>query len=188
MEYLAGFEKEVAPMLSSNQREECNIIESIIMHQDQSKDESIIHDVIEYMNKRKPENCKEFIFRCIERSANIRPKARRFLISLIESILKVFGINPQKLNEYSVIMSMLQVKGTYQKDKYTNEYIFDFAGDATIGKAIFEDDIEQLKQLLAMEDDYKKNQTINIEEFFSKLKQVYSKLQLCSDLLNASNI
>ena len=51
-------------------------------------------------------------------------------------------------------------------DVNTNKYVFDFAEEGTVGRAIFEDNIELLQQLLAVHPDEGKGQMFDINYVF----------------------
>ena len=60
---------------------------------------------------------------------------------------------------------MLEVKNIFPSSGETIEHIFDFAEEGTVGRAIFEDNIELLQQLLAIQHDEGK------EQIFEKVRQ-----------------
>ena len=61
---------------------------------------------------------------------------------------------------------MLQVKNIIPCVDDTKKHIFDFAEEGTVGRAIFEDNIELLQQLLAVHPDEGKENIFFIDLFF----------------------
>ena len=60
---------------------------------------------------------------------------------------------------------MLQVKKIIPSNDDNYSHIFDFAEEGTVGRAIFEDNVELLQQLLAIHPDEGKDQIFNIVWF-----------------------
>ena len=85
MEFLTNSLKEVIQKLSENQKEETDIIESIVNTNETNK-ENTKEKLFHFIEKRKPENCIHFIVRCINHAATIRPKERESLLFLLTSI------------------------------------------------------------------------------------------------------
>ena len=168
MEFLTNSLKEVVSKLSEDQKEEVDIIESIISINEENK-ENTKENVFRFIEKRKPENCIKFIVQCIEHATIIRPKERESIFFLLTSVFNNFHLNFKIAKNYYIIKDMLQVKNILPSDKYTDKHIFDFAEEGTVGRAIFEDNIELLQQLIATKTDEGKGQMFVINRFSSYL-------------------
>ena len=92
MEFLTNSLKEVVSKLSENQKEEIDVIESIVNTNEENK-ENTKEKLFRFIEKQKPENCIEFILRCFEHAAKIRPKERESLLFLLTSIFNNFHLN-----------------------------------------------------------------------------------------------
>ena len=79
MEFLTDSLREVVSKLSEDQKEEIDVVESIISTKETNKEDTK-EKVFRFLEKRKPENCINFILECIEHAANIRPKERESLL------------------------------------------------------------------------------------------------------------
>ena len=79
MEFLTNSLKEVVSKLSENQREEVDVIESIVSTNEENK-ENTKEKLFRFIEKRKPENCINFIVRCVEHATMIRTKEREMFI------------------------------------------------------------------------------------------------------------
>ena len=75
MEFLTDSLKEALSKLSEDQKEEIDVIESIINTNETNK-ENAKEKVFRFLEKRKPENCINFIVGCLEHAVQIRPKER----------------------------------------------------------------------------------------------------------------
>ena len=164
MEFLTNSLKEVVSKLSENQREEVDVIESIVNINEENK-ENTKEKVFRFSEKRKPENDVKFIVRCIDHAAYIRPKERESLFSLISSVFNDFHLDFEIIKMCIFLKNMYQVKNILPYDRITNKHIFDFAEEGTIGRAIFDDNLELFQQLLADNSDEGKNQVFDIELF-----------------------
>ena len=160
MEFLTNSLKEVVSKLNENQKEEIDVIESIVNTNEENK-ENTKEKLFRFIEKRKPENCINFIVGCIEHAAKIRPKERESLLFLITSVFNGFHINFEITKGYYILRNMLQVKNIIPSDVFTKKHIFDFSEEGTVGRAIFEDNIELLQQLLAVHPDEGKEQIFN---------------------------
>ena len=89
MEFLTNSLKEVISKLSENQKEEIDVIESIANTSERSK-ENTKEKLFRFIEKRKPENCINFILGCIEHATMMRPKERESLLFLLTSVFKQF--------------------------------------------------------------------------------------------------
>ena len=165
MEFLTDSLKEVVSKLSENQKEEIDAIESIVNTNEENK-ENTKEKLFHFIEKRKPENCISFIIGCIEHATKIRPKERESLLFLLTSVFNNFHLNFEIFKRFDVLMNMLQVKNILPSGKYTYKHIFDFSEEGTIGRAIFEDNIELLQQLLADHPDEGKEEIFYIRNFF----------------------
>ena len=164
MEYLTNSLKEVVSKLSENQKEEIDVIESIVNTNETNK-ENTKEKLFKYIEKRKPENCIHFILNCIEHASTIRPKKRETFLFLLTSVFNNFNINFENTQIFGVLRNMLQVKNIIPSDRYISKHIFDFAEEGTVGRAIFEDNIELLQQLLAVHPDEGKEQILDVRYF-----------------------
>ena len=167
MEFLTDSLKEVVSKLSENQKEEIETIELIINTSETNK-ENTKEKVFHFIEKRRSENRIDFILGCVEHAAMIRSKNRRPLLFLIISIFNDFHLNFKIAESYPILGNMLHVEKIIHSYKYTYKCIFDFAKERTVGKAIFEDDIDVLRQLLATQADIGKGEEFYIPyTFFS---------------------
>ena len=80
---------EVVSKLSENQKEEIDVIESVISTNEENK-ENTKEKLFRFIEKQKPENCINFILGCIDHAAKIRPKERESLLFLLTSVFKQF--------------------------------------------------------------------------------------------------
>ena len=80
MEFLTNSLREFISKLSEDEREEIDIIESIINTSEANKESTKEKLVFRFLDKRKPENYINFIVDCIEHATVIRPKERESLI------------------------------------------------------------------------------------------------------------
>ena len=85
MEFLTDSLKEVVSQLSEDQKEEIDVIESIVNTNEENK-ENTKEKLFRFIEKRKPENCIRFIVGCFQNAAVIRPKEREPLFFLITSV------------------------------------------------------------------------------------------------------
>ena len=91
----------------------------------------------------------------MENAAIVRPKQRRLLMEFFELISKKYPINWEYYTNYQnkPFLLMLKNKGLITiKDEYLNrvddDLIFDIFSEGTIGKAILNDDVEELKKCM----------------------------------------
>ena len=75
MEFLTNSLKEFVSKLSESQKEEIDVIESIVNTNEENK-ENMKEKLFRFIEKHEPENCIYFIVRCIEHATRIRPKER----------------------------------------------------------------------------------------------------------------
>ena len=109
MEFLTNSLKEIVSKLNEDQKEEIDVIKSIINTNERNK-ENTKEKLFCYLEKRKPENRFNFIVRCIEQAAGIRPKERESFLFLITSVFNKFHLNFEIIKEFHIIRSMLEVK------------------------------------------------------------------------------
>ena len=166
MEYLPDSLKEAMSKLSDNQREEIDLIESIV---NVSKDkEALCEKVINYIKKHSPENCELFILSCLKRIAVIRPKEREDLFFIIDSIFKNCSIDISNVYLFDIIDDMMKQRGLMpidENDSNYDEHVFDFANKGTIDRAIYDDNLDDLKEILVVIDESQKNELININGY-----------------------
>jgi hypothetical protein len=144
--------------LSERQKEEINIIESVIGINSENKEE--VRKLVRTFHENGAGSLP-FIFMCIGHAAMIRPRERESQFHLLHTILCDFNVRPLLIFE-PVLRNMLKVKGIYPKeDDFTNEHIFDFAKEGTIARSIYDDDVETLRLLLATPTE----ETLSIEPF-----------------------
>ena len=126
MEFLTNSLKEIVSKLSENQKEEVCVIESIVNTNETNK-ESTKEKLFCFIEKRKPENCIEFIVGCFEHAAKIRPKERESLLFLLTSVFNNFRLNFEITKNFDILRNMLQVKNILTADENTEKHVFDFA-------------------------------------------------------------
>ena len=80
MEFLSDSLKEVVSKLSEDQKEEIDVIESIVNTNAANK-ENVKEKLFRFIENQKPENCINFILECIEHATWIRQKERESLFS-----------------------------------------------------------------------------------------------------------
>ena len=165
MEFLTYSLNEVLSKLREDKKEEVDVIESIIIINKENR-ESTKEKVFRFVEKRKPENCINFIIGCINYAANIRPKERESLLFLVNLVLNNFKSDYKIADFYSILKSMLQVKNYIPLDYKTNEHVFDFAEEGTVERAIFEDNVDLLQQLLAIQPDEHSQKLFELYPFF----------------------
>ena len=73
MEFLTDYLRETISKLNETQKEEIDVIESII-NANETNRENVKEKIIRFIQKHKPENCIMLIINCIERAVIIRPK------------------------------------------------------------------------------------------------------------------
>ena len=95
MEFLTNSLKVCVSKLSENQKEEIDVIESIVSTNERNK-ENAKEKLFCFIEKRKPENCIYFIVNCIEHAAAIRPKEIESLLFLLTSVFDNFHFNFEK--------------------------------------------------------------------------------------------
>ena len=168
---LSGFKfgeaiDEVLSKLSKEQKTEIDVIETIINININNREEATKR-VLEFVEKS---GSLPFVVGCIGKAAEIRPKERESIMFLINAIIERFG-SIQKDDLNYVLKDMLQVKGIIPKDKYfQNEHVFDFAEKGTVGRAIFDDDVESLTKLLSTQTKEESRKMININTFFLRVQ------------------
>ena len=154
--------------LSKEQKTEIDVIETIINININNKEEATKR-VLEFVEKS---GSLPFVVGCIGRAAEIRPKERETIMFLINAIIERFGSIQNDLFGY-VLMDMLQVKGILPKDEYfQNEHVFDFAEKGTVGRAIFDDDVDSLIEILSTQTKEESRKMINIYEFSQVFEDV----------------
>ena len=79
MEFLTEDLKEALSRLNEDQKEEIDVIESIVITNKENK-ENTKEKLLNFVKKQKPYNCINFILGCIRHAANIRPKERESLL------------------------------------------------------------------------------------------------------------
>ena len=92
MEFLTDSLKEVVSKLSEDQKEEVDIIESIVNTNEENR-ENTKEKLFRFIEKRKPENCINFIVQCFDHATKIRPKERESLFFLLTSVFNHFHLN-----------------------------------------------------------------------------------------------
>ena len=194
MEFLTDSLKEVVSKLSENQKEEIDVIESIVNTNETNK-ENTKEKPFRFIEKRKPENCINFILQCSEHATWIRPKERKSIFCLLTAIINDFHLNFDIAKNYTNLKSMPQVKNVLSVDNETEKYVFDIFEEKTIGRALYEDNVELLQQILTTNRDEGNDQVIYILVIFSRfsltskdMKQIELKLQHYLDQLNVSSI
>ena len=134
MEFLTDSLKEVFSKLSEGQKEELDVVESII-NTNETKKENVKEKVFRYVKKRKLERNLAFIIRLIDRAAHIRPKEIKPLHFLLTSVLKSFQTKNKKTEIHGIMGKALKSEG-----------VFHYGKEGTLGRALFEDNIDLLQQ------------------------------------------
>ena len=165
MEFLPNSLKEVVSKLNENQKEEIDIIESLVNTNERNK-ENEKEKLFRFIEKRESKSCILFIVGCLNHAALIIPKERETFFFLFTSIFNKFHLNFEIKDEFKILRNMLQVKNIIPYDRFTEEHIFDFEKEGTVERAIFEDNIVLLQQLLAVNSDEGKEQIFDIYNFF----------------------
>ena len=165
MEYITDSFKEIISTLNENQQEEIDVVESII-NTNKSNKERTSEKVKSYIKKRGLSNSHIFILKCIERATIIRPKEREPLFFVVKSIFESFELLPQINDKIFVIKDMMAIKGLYQDHTVINKHAFDFEEVGTVQRAIFDDDIDELQQLLAVQYEGVDNKNFELGTFF----------------------
>ena len=96
MGFLPDSLKEALSKLSEDQKEEIDVIESIVNTNETNK-ENTKEKVFRFVEKRKPENCINFILGCLEHASQIRPKERESILFFIKFSFQQFRFNLQNL-------------------------------------------------------------------------------------------
>ena len=136
MEFLTNSLKEVVSKLNENQKEEIDVVESII-NTNESNKEYTKEKLFRFIEKQEIKDCINFILGCIEHAVYIRPKERESLLFLVTSVFNYFNFNFKITNNFITLKDMLQVKNFLPSDEYTKKHVFDFAEEGTVGRAIF---------------------------------------------------
>lgn len=144
MEYLTDKLKNALSKLSDNQKEEVDVIESVFCINKENK-ERVKEKVLNFLRKNKEIDLTTLFNGLIFNSVITRPKERKNLLYVYESIIKYTGLKSTDLiNTYGVIKSMLQIDGIIERDASTLEHVYDFGESGTIGRSIFDDDVDDL--------------------------------------------
>ena len=163
MEYLTNSLNEVINKLDDDQKEEINFIESIIAINKYNK-EKTKEKVFSFIKKSSPEDCGTFTFKVIAFASTVRPKERRYLQFIVDSVLESFF---EDRND-DIIGILDKSEQVFPCVKNKANIIFDFDEEGTIGKSIFEDDIDQLKELLINQIGEKNKNQIDVSFFFAR--------------------
>ena len=150
MEFLTPSLNEVINKLSPDQQEEINVIESITNITENNK-ETVCQIVSKYVKRLSFDDCFVFVFCYIDNVSMIRTKERESIVFLINWLIEEFKIELQKFEIFPSLKEMLHMKNIIPESDFLNEHIFDFAEDGTIERAIFEDDVNKVRQLMAIQ-------------------------------------
>ena len=150
MEFLTNSLQEFVAGLSEDQKAEIDIIESIINTNNGNK-EDVKEKVFLFLDKKGPIECVNFILHCIEHAATIRPRERESFLFLVIAIFEKYQLYMPITKNYQLIRGMLEegkiVPETEDKLKGFRSFL-KFSEEGTIGRAIFDDDVNMLQQLL----------------------------------------
>ena len=166
MKFLTASLQEVVSKLSEDQKEKVDIIVWIVNTNETNK-EKTKEKLFRFIEKRKPGNCIHFILRCIEHATKIRPKERESLLFLLTSVFNNFHLNFEITKNYYNLSNMLNVRNIIPYEG-ADIHVFDFADEETVGRAIFEDDIDLLQRIIAVHSNEGKEQIFQINHFFPK--------------------
>ena len=136
MEFLTKSLKEDVSKLSEDQREEVDIIESIVNTCETNK-ENTKEKLFHFLEKQKPENCLNFILGCFEHAAAKRPMEKESFFYLLTSIFNILHLNFEIMKKIGILRNILEVRNILPSNDSTNKHIFDFAEEETVGRAIF---------------------------------------------------
>ena len=140
MDCLPASLKCIISKLSDNQREEIDIIESILNVNETNMD-IMKEKLINYTKKHPIDDCICFIIQCIILKANIRVKERRYCVSFINMLINDFNIKPTKILTFNDIWKIMD------KNECAKYHTIDFAEEGSVPKAIFDDDINKFQEL-----------------------------------------
>ena len=161
MELLPESIKDALSNLTYDQREEIDIIESIISINERNKRE-IQRKVFDFIEKRKIDSCLNAIYNFIEYAELIRPKEIESLDFLVKSIFDHFKKKSENLSNGS-------------ESKYITAKRHNFTERETLERVIFEDDVETLQRLIATKTKKEISEMmINGDSFFNKYINRYN--------------
>ena len=164
--------------LNEDQKEEIDIIESIININETNK-ESTTEKVLEFLQNHIADKRLTFIYHVIDTAALIRPKERENIMFLIIAVCHNFDANYERVEPSCSlnIKQMLEAKGFISRRRnWTDDHVFDYAEEGTIERVLFEDDVDTLQRLLAFENDATK--IYSIRDFFPVLYTVFQKIKV----------
>ena len=149
MEFLTDSLRDVVSKLSEGQKEEIDIIESIINTNEANK-EKTKEKLFRFLEKRKPEYCINFILGCINHAAKARPKEEDSFHFILTSIYNNFHLNHDKINNFDILKYELS-NPNVRPSSLLNYSIFDYGVERSIRKVIYEDNIELFQKLYAVD-------------------------------------
>ena len=170
MDLLTDSLKEVVEKLSDSQKEKIDITESIISVNSINK-EQIKEKMLNFFEKSKEKKAQQYILERINYAASIRPKERQSIMYLFNSFSGKFKIDLQEFWKFSVLQNMLPEASIY----ITSKHIFDFADEGTAERYIFEDDVDNLQQLLAIQNTETEQKYYDIQQFFPGVTYFFMK-------------
>ena len=106
---MTNFLDEIFSKLNENQKEEINVIESIVNMNKETK-ENTKEKLFCFLEKRNLENYVNFILGCIDHAAEIRPKERESHLFLVISIFNKFNLKFKIAEKYDILKCMLEEK------------------------------------------------------------------------------
>ena len=170
MELLTNSLEEVIEKLSDSQKEKIYITESIICVNSSNK-EQIKEKVFKFFDDSKEKKPLQYILERINYAASIRPKERQSILYLFNSIREKFEINFQEFWRYTILQNMLPETSFF----ITSKHIFDFSEENTIERYIYEDDVDNLQQFLAIPNTETRQNYFSIEQFFPGIGYFFMK-------------
>ena len=169
MEFLTDSLRENISKLSEGQKEEIDIIESIINASEESY-ENVFEKMHTFLSEHGPEDWFEFFIGLIDYTVQIRPKERRFHRCLLTSIFENYDLGYHSARNYIYIKMLLE------GENEEKNILFDFGEEGTVGRALFEDDVDSLQQLLATQPEEGKSD-FNVTNFFKDIDTEFSYVE-----------
>ena len=159
--------KGVISKLSNAQREEIDVIDSIVNINNSKREEA--KTLVQGYIEKHGNTSINFILGCIEHASEIRVKERESIMFLLNSFLTSSTTTADALKNFEVLRNMSQVKGILPKEKGTDEHVFDFAEEGTVGRFIFEDDVDSLQRIIANDTNGISKKKLNISNFLPSI-------------------
>jgi hypothetical protein len=138
--------------LSQNEREEA-YLSGYIINIDEKNKEIVKDKVYDFIRNHKHRGILRYVLLIISRATEIRPKNREAHMYLISSLLENFELDLNDSCISPVLKSMLIVRNLIPKNGLFDYNVFDIYEKGSYGRAIADDDIEELIKKLAVRTD-----------------------------------